>query len=203
MNTHKSNKSNSSEEDTALVRDFQSGNRAAFDKLVLRHKDRVFSLCYRFFGDYQEAEDIAQDVFLKVYNSLRSFRFKSSFYTWIYRVAVNTCKNRAKSSEYRNMKMNVQLNNNPRNQDEVNQSIQTGGKQQTPLDDLEKEERTRLIQKAIDSLPTEQKAVIILRDIKGLSYKEMADITGNQLGTLKSRLSRARLGLKKQLGGLI
>lgn len=197
------NMSIGSEMDTDLVRAFQSGNRASFDKLVIRHKDRIFNLCYRFFGDYQEAEDISQEIFLKAYKSLKSFRFKSSFYTWLYIIAVNTCKNRAKSSEYRNMQKSVQIDNSPQNYGDPGLSIQTGSKQKTPLDELETRERTRLIQRAIDSLPPEQKTVIILRDINGLTYDEMVNITGNKLGTLKSRLSRARHELKRHLGGLI
>ena len=83
--------------DEALARAFQSGEKKAFDKLVLRYRDRIFNMCYRFLGDYQEAEDTAQEVFIKAYRSLKLFRFKSSFYTWLYRITVNTCKNKLKS----------------------------------------------------------------------------------------------------------
>ena len=87
--------------DDELVRAFQAGNRFAFDKLVRKHQDRIFNLCYRFFGDYQDANDFAQEVFIKVYQSLNKFRYESSFSTWLYRIAVNTCKNRLRSIEYR------------------------------------------------------------------------------------------------------
>ena len=92
------------QEDAALVKAFQAGNKASFDELVLRHKDRLFNLCFRFLGDYQEANDSAQEVFVKIYRSLKGFRLESAFSTWLYRIAVNTCKNKLKSSEYRHKK---------------------------------------------------------------------------------------------------
>jgi RNA polymerase sigma-70 factor (ECF subfamily) len=184
-------------DDLTLVRAFQSGNRIAFDELVLRHKDRVFNLCYRFMGDHQEAEDCAQDVFLKVYRSLKRFRFESSFYTWLYRITVNTCKNRLKSSGYRGIKNNT-LMANPEN-DKDYRPMERGDEGKNPIVELEKMERIRLVQNAVDSLPVGQKDVVILRDIEGLSYEEIINITGYRLGTLKSKLSRARHELRERL----
>ena len=203
MNRVKGNNNrNTRDTDTALVRAFQSGERKAFDKLVLRHRDRVFNICYRFLGDYQDAEDTAQDVFLKAYSSLKQFRFRSSFYTWLYRIAVNTCKNRLKSLGYRLMKMRVSLSDT--DDDDINHLSRTmGDESKSPILEIEKKERMKLIQKAIDSLSAEHKAVVILRDIEGLSYKEITDITGIKTGTLKSRLSRARLDLRERLGDYI
>ena len=202
MNRDTKNKSDDVQDDAALISAFLSGNRVSFDKLVLRHQDRVFSLCLRFLGNYEEAEDSTQDIFIKVYNSLKRFRFKSSFYTWLYRIAVNTCKNRIKSREYRHMKKSTQLNNPEKTGDGL-QAMEPRNETNNPLAELERKERMRLIQDAIDSLPTEQKTVLILRDIEGLSYEEITIITGNRLGTIKSRLSRARFGLKERLGGII
>ena len=202
MSNHSEYKSRDPEEDAALIRAFQSGNRIAFDKLVLKHRDRVFSLCYRFLGDYQEADDTAQEVFVKVYKSLKRFKFKSSFSTWLYRIVINTCKNRVKSLEYRNRKKMVRIDN-PENSDDSSKTMEIRYERETPMAELEKQERMELIQKAIDSLPSEQREVVVLRDIEGLSYEEITDITGYKLGTLKSRLSRARLGLKKKLRGII
>ena len=91
----------SASEDAELIKAFQAGKKAAFDELVLSHKDKVFNLCYWFVGDYQDANDLAQDVFFKAFKALKNFRFESAFSTWIYRIAVNTCKNRLKSFQYR------------------------------------------------------------------------------------------------------
>ena len=192
----------SSEEDAAIVRAFQTGNRSAFDKLVLKHKDRLFNLCYWFLGDYQEASDAAQDTFIKIFQSLKKFRFESAFSTWLYRVAVNTCKNRVKSSDFRQRRDMVRIDN-PGASERTKPSVEIGDGLRTPVAELEKKERWMLIRKAIDSLPTEQRTVVALRDIEGLSYDEIVNITGLNLGTVKSRLARARLDLRKKLQGTI
>ncbi len=97
--------------DADLVSAFQSGNTHAFDQLVLRYKDRIFNLCYRSLGDYQEAYDTAQEIFIKVYKNLKSFRGEASFLTWLYTIAGNTCKNKLKSLEYRYRNKKVSLHN--------------------------------------------------------------------------------------------
>jgi RNA polymerase sigma-70 factor (ECF subfamily) len=199
MNREKGNKIS---EDEALARALQSGDSIAFDKLVLRYKDRIFSLCFRFLGDYQEAENCAQDVFLKIYRSIKNFRFESSFYTWLYRIAVNTCKNRLKSAEYKSLKQHVSIGN-AEEDDKNGLYTEPSDERKNPLAQIEKKERVSLIQEAIDSLPAEHKNVIILRDIEGLSYQEIISITGYRLGTLKSKLARARASLRQKLGRMI
>jgi RNA polymerase sigma-70 factor, ECF subfamily len=189
-------------DDHSLIRAFQSGDKSVFDTIVLRHKDRVFNLCFRFLGNYHEAEDTAQDVFVKAYSSLKSFRFESSFFTWLYRIAVNTCKNKIKSREYRYKKMNAGMDN-PEESMGIQWAERLDDPASNPVSDLEKKEMMKALQRAIDSLPPDQKSVVILRDIQGLSYEEIADITGFKLGTLKSRLSRARNALKEELGGIL
>jgi RNA polymerase sigma-70 factor (ECF subfamily) len=189
-------------DDYALIKAFQNGESAAFDALVLRYKDRVFNLCIRFLGDYHEAEDIAQDVFVKAYNSLNRFRFESSFFTWLYRIAVNSCKNRVKSLEFRFRKSDARIDIS----DDALKGLERENIDHRPLNpasELENKEMMKMLQKAINSLPSDQKAVVILRDIQGLSYEEITDITGFKLGTLKSRLSRARNSLREKLGDIL
>ena len=186
------------QEDAALVKAFQAGNKASFDELVLRHKDRLFNLCFRFLGDYQEANDSAQEVFVKIYRSLKGFRLESAFSTWLYRIAVNTCKNKLKSSEYRHKKKMVHLDNPGILEGSIG-ALEITDDTQSPLLELERKERLNLIRQAIDSLPPAQKMVVVLRDIEELSYDDIANITGYSLGTVKSRLSRARLDLRKKL----
>lgn len=185
-----------------MVNAFQAGNSASFDKLVLKHKDRVFNLCYWFLGDYQEANDAAQETFIKVFRSLKKFQSKSAFSTWLYRIAVNTCKNRLKSSQYRQEQRMVRLDN-PGASEGATPSGEIGDESRSPLIEVERKERRMLIMRAIDSLPTEQKTVVALRDIEGLSYDEIATITGFNLGTVKSKLARARLELRDKLRGVI
>lgn len=202
MNNRIKKPGKSSRTDTVLIRAVQAGDMAAFDELVLKHKDRLFNLVYWFLGDYQEANDCAQEAFIKVFKSIKKFRFESAFSTWLYRIAVNTCKNRIKSSAYRWKKKTVSLetSNSSKNGNPYSEIVNGSP---TPVMALEKKERMMRIQKAINSLPEEQNQVVVLRDIQGLSYQDISDITGLNLGTVKSRLARGRLELKNKLKGRI
>jgi len=202
MNEEIKKTTGSSGEDATWVRAVQRGDKAAFDRLVLKHKDKLFNLVYWFLGDYQEANDCAQDIFIKVYKSINKFRFESTFSTWLYRIAMNTCKNRLKSSAFRWRKKTVSLEN-PEGSGDTNPCFEIRDNTPSPVNQLEKKERRLLISKAIYSLPEAQKRVVVLRDIQGLSYEEVADITGLNLGTVKSRLARARLALRNRLKGRI
>ena len=189
-------------EDAALIKAFQAGDERVFDELVLRYQDQIFNLCYRFFGDHQEANDSAQDIFLKVYRSLNKFRFESSFSTWIYRIAVNTSKNRIKSLEYR-FKRQLRRFDHHESGNKDNSSIDIADDSRSPVVEIEKKERLLIIQKAINTLPEAKKTMVLLRDIEGLSYAEIAQITGFNLGTVKSKLARARSDLRKKLTGVL
>jgi len=202
MNEEIKKRDGSPEGDAALVRAIQAGDIAAFDKLVLKHKDKLFNLVYWSLGDYQEANDCAQETFIKVFKSIKKFRFESAFSTWLYRIAMNTCKNRLKSSAYRWQKKTIPLEN-PEGSNGGNLSSAIRNDSTSPVNELEKKERLMLIQKSINSLPEEQKRVVVLRDIQGLSYDEIADISGLNLGTVKSRLARGRLELRNKLKGKI
>ena len=149
-------------------------------------------------GDYQEANDCAQDTFINIFRHLSTFRFKSTFITWAHRIAVNTCKNRLKSFHYRFSRKLVRLNNPGGASGFVDD---LADETDTPDIAHEKKERWNLIHKAIDALPAEKKTVIVLRDIQGLSYEEIVKITGLNPGTLKSKLARARQDLKSKLSG--
>ena len=173
-----------------------------FDELVLEHKDKVFNLCYRFMGDHGEADDCAQETFVKVYRSLKDFRRESSIATWIYRIAVNTCKNRLSSAQYRRSKYMVRLDE-PKDTKDGKQPVEIGGGSLSPSAELDRKEKGETIQKAINSLPDDQKSVIVLRDIEGLSYEEVSEVMGYNLGTVKSKLARARQGLREKLKGLV
>jgi RNA polymerase sigma-70 factor (ECF subfamily) len=149
-------------------------------------------------GDYQEANDCAQDTFIKIFRNLAKFRFESTFLTWAHRIAVNTCKNRLKSFHYRFSRKLVRLDNSGRSPGSVDAIADETG---SPEMALEKKERRYLICRAINALPAEKKTVVVLRDIQGLSYEEIVKITGLKPGTLKSKLARARQDLKSKLSG--
>lgn len=198
MKEKKKTSQRAASKDVELIKAFQAGKKAAFDELVLSHKDKVFNLCYWFVGDYQDANDLAQDVFFKAFKALKHFRFESAFSTWIYRIAVNTCKNRLKSFQYRLKKKFVHLDNT---EAMSNPGVEIADESSSPEIELDKKERMRLIKAAINSLPPNKKAVVVLRDIEGLSYEKISTITKFNLGTVKSKLARARQDLREMLKG--
>jgi len=200
MKEKKKTSQSSTSKDVELIKAFQAGKKTAFDELVLKHKDKVFNLCYWFVGDYQDANDLAQDVFFKAFKALKKFRFESAFSTWIYRIAVNTCKNRLKSFQYRLKKKFVHLDNTAAGS---NPGVEIADESSSPEIELGKKERMRLIKAAINSLPPNKKAVVVLRDIEGLSYEKISTITEFNLGTVKSKLARARQDLREMLKGEI
>jgi RNA polymerase sigma-70 factor (ECF subfamily) len=189
-------------EDIELITVFKAGDKTAFDTLVLRHKDMVFNLCYRFLGDFQDANDTAQDVFIKAYKALKRFRAESSFSTWIYRIALNTCKNRIKSLEHRYWEQTRSLDN-PGKSGNDNPPMEIADDSPSPPEALESKERSMIIQKAIHSLPKAKKEMVLLRDMEGLSYEEIMNITGLNIGTVKSKIARARSDLREKLKGVI
>jgi RNA polymerase sigma-70 factor (ECF subfamily) len=191
-----------SEIDSGLVRAFQAGESSAFDRIVLRHKTGIFNLCYWYLGDYQEANDMAQVTFMKAFQSLHGFRYESAFSTWLHRIAINNCKNRIKSWEYRAKRRTLPLDN-PGHAEANGPSAEMEDGAPSPMAVLEQKERNRLIRKALHSLGQEQREIITLRDIQGLSYEEITDITGLNPGTVKSKLARARLELKERLRSVI
>ncbi len=186
--------------DSALIESFLAGDERAFDSLVNRYKNRVFNICFRMIGDYEEANDSAQETFIKVFRALKGFRFESSFSTWLYRIAVNTCKNKLSSLKYRFNRMMVRIDKPARDGD-ASGSMEIQSNAANPHNSVERRERELLIQRALDSLPKEQKMVVVLRDVEGLSYEEVERVTGLARGTVKSKLSRAREKLREKLKG--
>ncbi len=198
MDKDKGKENKSQLEDRVLVEDFHAKNVEAFDKLVIKYQDMIFNLCYRLLGDYDESHDCAQETFIKVYRNLRGFKFKSSFSTWIYRIAVNTCKNYLASSAIRMKRKMIRLDN-PGRPGNGMRSIDIRNGSSNPATLFERREREREIQRAIDSLPRNQKILVVLRDIEGKTYEEIGKITGLKSGTIKSKLSRARHNLRERL----
>lgn len=184
------------------VRAFQAGDTRAFDRLVMRHRDAVFNLCFRITGDYDEASDCAQETFIKAYRNIKGFQHRSVFSTWLYRIAVNTCRNHVSSLAYR-MKQRMLRLDNPGTEYNDTGAIDIGDVSSDPAGIYEAKENETAIQKAIDSMPPAQRILIVLRDIEGKTYEEIAEITGLKGGTVKSKLARARQDLRTRLKGVI
>lgn len=190
----------SADEDGELVRAFNGGDAGAFDRLMLKYEDRVYTLCCRFLGDDDEAGDCAQETFVRVYRSLGTFKGASSFSTWIYAIALNTCRNRRQSLAFRIRKLMVGIDA-PRETEDGEMQREIAGDDPTPPEELERRETERAVQAAIGALDEERRAVVLLRDVQGLSYEEIATVTGLNPGTVRSRLARARQDLKEKLKG--
>ncbi len=192
----------SKEEDILLINSFISGNNSAFDKLVIKYKNIVFNLCFRMLNDYEDSEDCSQEVFIKVYNALKNFKFKSSFKTWLYTITLNTCRNKLKSLDYRLKSKNVSLDydlnttGNP-------MEIPIPDNSSSPYNSLDNKQIGKTILETIYSLPEKHKSLILLKDIEEKSYDEIVSITGLKIGTVKSILFRAREKLRTKLKGVI
>jgi len=186
-----------SELERSLLRRLRDRDERAFRELVDDHRDRVFNITYRMLGNRHEAEDVAQEVFITVFKTIETFREESKFSTWLYRVTVNHCKNRIKYLARRH----------DRDRDELDETSQqqngavTGAPARAKHPDkaLESAQMEKLLQEAIASLDDDQRAVVILRDVEDLSIEEICEITGLPDGTVKSRLHRARLVLRKKM----
>jgi RNA polymerase sigma-70 factor (ECF subfamily) len=181
-----------------LVRRLKDRDEQAFREMVEEYGDRVFSLTYRMLGSREEAEDLAQEVFITIFKSIESFRGDSKFSTWLYRVTANHCKNRIKYLSRRH----------DRDRAELTERVESGGggaalaaPRPAPRPDVQLEgaQLEQILQHAIAELDEEQRILVILRDVEDLSYEEICAITELPDGTVKSRLHRARMALRKKL----
>jgi len=162
----------------------------------------VFNVCYRFLSNYDDANDCAQETFVKVFRNLDKFKFESAFSTWLYRIAVNTCKSRMASLQYRIEKISVPIDKQRETQN-GNFPFEIKDETYSPENLVEKKEVKLMVHKAIDSLPEKQRMLIILRDLECLPYDEIVKITGFKLGTVKSKIARARQALVQKIKEVI
>jgi RNA polymerase sigma-70 factor (ECF subfamily) len=173
------------EHDAALVRASVAGSTEAFDVLVRRHQRAVYQLCYRFLGNHEDAADAAQEVFLRAFRALGSFKGHSAFATWLYRIGVNACLNRVSSRAPQTV---------PLDASEI--LVDLGDDPDTLL---LRSERSRRVRRAIARLPPKQRATLILRVYHELPHQEIADIVGSSVGAVKANFFHALQGLKRLL----
>ena len=178
-----------------LIEKAQSGDPIAFEDLIAIHQKNIFSIAYRIAGNQNDAEDMAQEVLIKIFKNLNQFKGNSKFSTWLYRVTTNTCldmkKKIMKHSSY-SLDQNLET-------DEGSISTEIQDNSPTPEQYAEQNAVQRAVNQAISNLNDQHKKVIILRDVQGFSYEEIADMLGCSVGTVKSRINRARAQLKKIL----
>src|SRR5512145_2057336 len=174
--------------DAECVRRLQRGDTEAFAVLVERHQRSIFNLLYRMLGDYDDAAEVSQEAFLSAYRSIKSFRGDSSFSTWLYRIAVNHANTRRKSAALWQQRTARLKSLEP---------VGDGGPD--PADVLEQKEVRERVQAALNSLESEDATIILLRDLQDVPYETVAEVLKIPIGTVKSRLHRARRALKGRL----
>lgn len=184
--------------DQELIERVKSGEKKAYDLLVLKYQQRIISLVSRFVRNHSDALDVTQEAFIKAYRALPNFRGESAFYTWLYRIAVNTAKNHLAVQARR-----------PRGTDyDVSEIEQIEGntalkEQATPENLLLKDELQSVVLKAIEELPEDLKTAIMLREVDGLSYEEIAEVMECPIGTVRSRIFRAREAIDNEMAPLL
>jgi RNA polymerase sigma-70 factor (ECF subfamily) len=184
--------------DWALVQQCAAGDESACARLVTDHQRMVYQLALHLLGDQQEAMDVSQEVFLRVFRTLSQFRGQSSLRTWIYRIVLNQASNRQRWWRRRFRSFQVALDDHIVRHGEPKE----GRRAALPDQVLVQHETAGRVHQALEGLPFDQRAAIILREIDGLSYEEIAESLGVAVGTVKSRLARARLNLRLALGEL-
>lgn len=184
--------------DQTLVEQVQRGDKQAFDVLVLKYQNKIIQLVNRYVHDSDEARDVAQEAFIKAYRAIGRFRGDSAFYTWLYRIAINTAKNYLVASGRRPPRSDIDA------QDAEQYEGATGLKDYaTPERLLQKDEIQYAIAEAIDALPDDLRTAITLRELEGLSYEEIAQTMDCPIGTVRSRIFRARDAIDTRLKPLL
>jgi RNA polymerase sigma-70 factor (ECF subfamily) len=180
-----------------LIQEATAGNLDSFNRLVLVYQDMVFNQAYRMLGEVENAADITQETFLSAYRNLRSFR-GGSFKAWLLRIATNACYD-----ELRRKKRHPSQPLEPldENEEEIESPAWLADPQESPEERLERSQLGKALQHCLDGLPVDFRAVVILVDIQGMDYVEAARTMGKPVGTIKSRLARARLRLRDCLKG--
>lgn len=187
-----------SQTDIELVKRVQAGEKNAFDVLVLKYQQRVVNLVMRYVHDQHIAMDISQEAFIKAYKGLKNFRGDSAFYTWLYRIAINTAKNHL-------VTMSRRLPANDIDAQEAEQFDSADGLRETgdPESEMQKDEIHQAIISAIEALPDDLRTAITLREIEGFSYEEISDTMECPIGTVRSRIFRAREYIEEKISPLM
>lgn len=178
-----------------LLQKARQGDVEAFEKLIEAYQKKVFNIALRMLGNYDDAGDITQEVFIKAFRAIKDFREQAMFSTWIYKIATNSCLDELRK---RKNKVLVSIDEDLK-LDEGDLKKQIEDDKPTPDIEVERNEVKKIVNDAINELSEEHRIVIVLRDIQGFSYEEIAEITKSPPGTVKSRINRARRALKEKL----
>ena len=185
--------------DAKLVARVQAGDKAAFDLLVLKYQRKILRLLSRMLRDQSEIEDVMQEAFIKAYRALPQFRGDSAFYTWLYRIAINTARNWMASQSRRPSSPSLHQSEDGETFDEIDNLTDNN----TPESLLASREIAESVNESIQALPAELRTAIVLSEIEGLSYEEIAQAMGCPIGTVRSRIFRAREAIATKLRPMI
>ncbi len=187
--------------DKEIVERFNSGDNSVFSVLVDRYLNKAYQIAYGILGNKQDAEEVSQDVFVRIYKALTKFRGDAEFSTWMYRIAVNLAKNKYRWNKSRGSKKNISIQASLGN-DEGSFSLEDRISDESPLpyEKVELSEFEQNIMDEIEELPELYREALILRNVEEMSYEDIAKVLGCKLGTIKSRIARAREELKSRLG---
>ena len=178
-----------------LITKSKNGDILAFEQLLSLYEKKAYNIAFRMMRNEEDAKDAVQEAFIKVFKSMKSFREESSFSTWLYRIVTNVCLDELrKRKKYASVSLEFEIES-----DRGTTHIELGKDEVTPEDLYERQEKKELVLDTINSLKEDYKTVVILRDIQGFSYEEIATILSCSLGTIKSRINRARNVLKDKL----
>jgi RNA polymerase sigma-70 factor (ECF subfamily) len=183
-------------DDRPLVMRAKAGDLSAYDELIQRHQQRIYGLCYNLTSNHEDANDLAQDAFIKGWKALGSFKGDSSFYTWIYRVAYNSCLNHLKTRRNRTPHLSL---NDLDSQVEHDPDLVALISNRTPRRDVDLSELQKRLNESLLKLSEEHRTVVVLHDVQGLQHDEIAKIVGCNPGTVRSRLFYARQQLQAWL----
>ena len=171
------------DDDFSLIQRFIEGDESTFKTLVQRHKDKIRNIIYLTLNSNDAVDDIAQDVLITIYKNLKSFRFESQFSTWLYRITINKCKDHLRKVRIRSIFV----------------PIKDGDEDPVYIPSMEHKDISEIVNDAISNLPEKLRLSLLLKDIEGLSYQEIAEAVNCEIGTVKSRIFRAREGLRELL----
>lgn len=193
--------------DRALIERCRDRDQAAFNEVVDRYKGKVYNYLYRMMGNAADAEDLTQEVFVRLYTSLDSFRSQASLNTWLFRIAGNLCIDYfRRSKKHRAVAFSLDepvSRDGPDAEDRTGQTHEVADTTYEPHRLMERAETARQIEQALQQLPEKLRAVLLLHDIEGMPYEEIAQVVGCPLGTVKSRLFNARQQLRHRLSGYL
>ena len=174
----------------------QKTDRKAFEELLNRYQEKIYQFCFRFIGNTEDAADCSQEIFIKIYQHIGQFNYRSKFSTWIYRITINTCQDMVKSKSYKYRQRSVELEQP--DEDSAGVQVPANGSSD-PESIMQHKEIQIYFQRALLKLKEMQRVVLIMRDVEGRSYEEIAQATRLKIGTVRSTLARARYSMAEQL----